>query len=90
MWKTSGGKKAISGEDAIIFNSLHKEKEVGTPRMGGLLVWITVVAIAFVFFILSLITSVFSNINLKHNVSPAPLCKLFITIKFSFFSEIYV
>ena len=47
MWKTSGGKKAISGEDAIIFNSLHKEKEVGTPRMGGLLIWITVTVVIF-------------------------------------------
>jgi phospho-N-acetylmuramoyl-pentapeptide-transferase len=47
LWKTSARKKAISGEDAVIFNSLHKEKEVGTPRMGGLLIWVTVVAIIF-------------------------------------------
>lgn len=47
MWKTSARQKAISGEDAIVFNSLHKEKEVGTPRMGGLLIWITVVLVIF-------------------------------------------
>ena len=47
MWKTSARKKAISGEDAIVFNSLHKEKEVGTPRMGGLLIWITVTVVIF-------------------------------------------
>ena len=55
LWKKSARQKAISGEDATIFNGLHKEKEVGTPRMGGLLVWITVVLIIFIFFILSLL-----------------------------------
>jgi len=55
LWKKAARKKAISGEDAVIFNGLHKEKEVSTPRMGGLLIWITVVFIAFLFFILSLI-----------------------------------
>lgn len=55
LWKKSARQKAISGEDAVIFNNLHKEKEVGTPRMGGLLIWITVVFITFLFFILSLI-----------------------------------
>jgi phospho-N-acetylmuramoyl-pentapeptide-transferase len=55
LWKTSARQKAISGEDAVVFNALHKEKEVGTPRMGGLLVWVTVVLVIFLFFILSLI-----------------------------------
>ncbi len=55
LWRKSARQKAISGEDAIIFNNLHKEKEVGTPRMGGLLIWITVIFITFLFFILSLI-----------------------------------
>ncbi len=55
LWKKSARQKAMSGEDAIVFNNLHKEKEVGTPRMGGLLIWITVVFVIFLFFILSLI-----------------------------------
>ncbi|MGA2417657.1 MAG: phospho-N-acetylmuramoyl-pentapeptide-transferase [Candidatus Staskawiczbacteria bacterium] len=55
LWKKSARMKAISGEDAVVFNTLHKEKEVGTPRMGGLLVWVTVVLVIFLFFILSLI-----------------------------------
>ena len=55
LWKTSARQKAISGEDAVVFNSLHKEKEVGTPRMGGLLIWITVTLVIFIFFVLSLI-----------------------------------
>src|SRR3989344_7849525 len=55
LWKKTARQKAISGEDAVVFNSLHKEKEVGTPRMGGLLIWVTVIFITFLFFILSLI-----------------------------------
>ena len=55
LWKKTARQKAISGEDAVIFNELHKEKEVGTPRMGGLLVWVTTIFITFLFFIFSLI-----------------------------------
>ncbi len=55
LWKKTARQKAISGEDAVVFNGLHKEKEVSTPRMGGLLIWITVVFIIFLFFVLSLI-----------------------------------
>src|SRR3989338_6090329 len=55
LWKKTARQKAISGEDAVVFNELHKEKEVGTPRMGGLLIWVTVIFITFLFFILSLI-----------------------------------
>lgn len=53
LWKKSARQKAISGEDAVIFNNLHKEKEVGTPRMGGMLIWITVLAVVFIFFVLA-------------------------------------
>jgi len=51
LWKKVARQKAISGEDATVFNNLHKEKEVGTPRMGGLLIWVTVVLVAFVFWL---------------------------------------
>jgi phospho-N-acetylmuramoyl-pentapeptide-transferase len=55
LWKKHARQKAISGEDAVVFNSLHKEKEVGTPRRGGLIIWVTVVFVIFLFFVLSLI-----------------------------------
>ena len=51
LWKKTARQKAISGEDAVVFNNLHKEKEVGTPRMGGLLVWMTVIFITFGFWL---------------------------------------
>ncbi len=55
LWKKQARQKAISGEDANVFNSLHKEKEVGTPRMGGLLVWLTVIFVIAIFYILSIL-----------------------------------
>lgn len=55
LWKKEARLKAISGEDAIIFNSLHKERETRVPRMGGLLIWITTAVIIFSFSLLYLI-----------------------------------
>ena len=39
MWKKKGGKKQSDGSATPVFDSLHKEKEVGTPKMGGIVIW---------------------------------------------------
>ncbi len=39
MWKKKAGKVDTNGNSTVIFNELHKEKEVGTPRMGGIIIW---------------------------------------------------
>ena len=39
MWKKKAGKVSLEGGETPIFNELHKTKEVGTPRMGGLIIW---------------------------------------------------
>lgn len=38
-WKKEGGKSALDGSVATVFNELHKEKETKTPRMGGVVIW---------------------------------------------------
>jgi len=44
MWKPKPGKRAaLGGGETTIFNELHKEKETGTPRMGGIVIWGSVV-----------------------------------------------
>ncbi len=53
LWKKTARIKAISGEDAVIFNSLHKERETKVPRMGGLLIMIATVFVAGLFWLLS-------------------------------------
>lgn len=42
MWKKKSGKKSLEGNDTPIFNELHKTKEVGTPRLGGVIMWASV------------------------------------------------
>lgn len=37
--KLSGNDKGLGGGGTPIFNKLHKEREVSTPRMGGVLIW---------------------------------------------------
>jgi len=59
LWKKHAREKAISGEDAPIFNKLHREKEVSTPRFGGLLIWVTTLVVILLFFILGRIFDTF-------------------------------
>lgn len=59
-WKKSPGKIGLDGKVAEIFNELHKEKEVGTPRMGGVVIWGSVT-----------VTVIF--ISLLHYGLPTPL-----------------
>jgi len=53
FWKKEARKKTITGEEAAVFYSLHKEREVGTPRGGGALIWTSVLTVTFLFFVLS-------------------------------------
>ena len=50
LWKKSSRVKAMTGEDAVVFNSLHKERETTVPRMGGLLIVITTFFITFLLY----------------------------------------
>lgn len=53
-WKKKAGKgHGIGGGGTPIFDELHKEREVSTPRMGGILIWSAVLATALILFILA-------------------------------------
>lgn len=55
LWKKRAGKVDPSGNATPIFNELHKEKEVGTPRMGGVLIWASVlITVGFLWILSSL------------------------------------
>src|SRR3990167_8916687 len=47
LWKKQPGKKTLDGKDAMVFNSLHKEREVTVPRMGGTVIWLPLFAFMF-------------------------------------------
>jgi len=52
-WKKNSGKGDVIGDSApSVFDLEHKKKETSTPRMGGLLIWITVLATMLLFRIL--------------------------------------
>ncbi|MDI6591423.1 MAG: hypothetical protein QME61_00550 [Patescibacteria group bacterium] len=53
FWKKEPRKKTITGEEAEIFYSLHKEREVTVPRGGGVLIWLSVSIVIFLFFFLA-------------------------------------
>lgn len=46
MWKQKPGKTALDGTVASEFNRLHNDREVGTPRFGGVIVWASVLLTA--------------------------------------------
>ncbi len=53
-WKKKAGKLAIDGTVAAVFSELHKDKEVGTPRMGGIVVWGSAVIVIVGFYLLAI------------------------------------
>lgn len=38
-WKKKAGRTDFAGNAATVFNEIHKDKAVGTPRMGGIVIW---------------------------------------------------
>lgn len=56
-WKKKGGKGNGMGDSAgtPLFDELHREREVSTPRMGGLLVWGSTLATALGIWVLALL-----------------------------------
>lgn len=91
LWKKQARTKAISGEDAVVFNSLHKEKEVNTPRFGGLLIWVTTIVVIILFYILNLIFPQISGLNfLSRSQTWLPLFTLFFASLLGLFDDISV
>ena len=41
LWRKQVRTKTITGDKAVVFSKLHKEREINTPRFGGTLIWFT-------------------------------------------------
>ena len=79
MWKKTSGKVALDGSQATVFNALHKEKEVNTPRMGGVVVWVSTIVTIFGIWALSYFfqTEITAKLNfLSRNQTWVPLATL--------------
>lgn len=65
-WKKKADKVDPLGGDTPIFNQLDKERAVGTPRMGGVLIWVSVLCTIGVIYALTLLfpgDEFFSKLN---------------------------
>jgi phospho-N-acetylmuramoyl-pentapeptide-transferase len=54
-WKKRPGKIALDGSTAAVFNGLHKEHEVKAPRMGGIIIWASVLLTVMLFRMLDIL-----------------------------------
>ena len=54
MWKKKAGKVGLDGGDTPIFNILHETRETGTPRLGGVIIWISAASTILILFLLGL------------------------------------
>jgi phospho-N-acetylmuramoyl-pentapeptide-transferase len=56
VWKKKAGKGVgYGGGETPLFDSLHKEKDTNTPRMGGIVIWVSVFLTVFLIWVLHLI-----------------------------------
>lgn len=53
LWRKVPRKKTIDGKEATFFLKFHKEKEVSTPRFGGVLIWVTTLVLVFIFWLIA-------------------------------------
>jgi len=53
LWKKKVKEKTIDGKEADYFIKHHGKEEIKTPRLGGVLIWVTVLFVAFLFLIIS-------------------------------------
>ncbi len=50
MWKKKAGKRDLDGAPTPLFDKMHEAREVGTPRLGGVVIWLSCAAAIFVIF----------------------------------------
>ncbi len=53
LWRKDKRIKSIDGKELFYFKKFHSEEEVRVPRFGGLLIWISTLILALIFFLLS-------------------------------------
>lgn len=79
MWKKKVKSVTVDGREATVFMSLHKDKEVNTPRMGGAIIWLSALITAFVVWFLAKIVHIetFSTLEfISRNQTWIPFCTL--------------
>lgn len=92
VWKKQGGKTAIGGHVAEVFNSLKGEHETKTPRMGGIVIWASVLLTLGLLYTLSVIfpNSFFAGLDfLSRSQTFIPLLALVVGAGIGFLNDFY-
>jgi phospho-N-acetylmuramoyl-pentapeptide-transferase len=53
MWKKKVRNVGIDNKETPVFSKLHKDKEIGTPRMGGVIIWASALVTILGFWLIS-------------------------------------
>ena len=92
VWKKTGGKKALNGQEATEFNRLKGDGETKTPRMGGIIIWGSVLLTVIVLFAIERLFPqvVFANLDFfSREQTWIPLCTLIIGAAIGFLNDFY-
>tara|TARA_B100002051_G_scaffold276628_2_gene326285 strand:- start:14295 stop:15353 length:1059 start_codon:yes stop_codon:yes gene_type:complete len=92
VWKKQGGKVAMGGHEAIEFNRLKAGAETSTPRMGGIVIWGSVLITIIGTFLLSIIlpNSYFADLDyLSRSQTLIPTFALLIGATIGFLNDFY-
>jgi len=79
LWRKNVRQFSPDGSKTPLFSALHKDRETNTPRFGGVLIWLTMVIVAFLFWIISAISEnpFFDKLNfLSRNQTWLPFATL--------------
>lgn len=92
VWKKTGGKIALNGTDATEFNRLKGEGETKTPRMGGIIIWGSVLLTVVILFIFERLFPefIFANLDFfSREQTWIPLSTLMIGAAIGFLNDFY-
>lgn len=65
LWKKSSVQKSLDGRDTTISSKIHNDEERKTPRMGGIIVWASVLITTFLMALAAEIMPLASVVNLS-------------------------
>ncbi len=92
IWKKTGGKTALNGREATEFNRIKGADETKTPRMGGIIIWASVLLTVLLIALLGVIfpETVLADLDyFSRSQTWIPLSVLLIAALFGLVNDIY-